>query len=216
MSDEEIRGLELPYRQDSLELRTLGMLPSSATSKGSASAGRCGSVRSMSQVVFAAELKDLPPRYNLVRVNSMALEMKIIRPATSVQGDELLCLVDERICSGLKAPSCGANDEFWGTHGVAEAKVYNRSFISELKNERIWRPRTEGPGKLTSEFQLNFRDILGGSRSTNLETFLYQGAIVDNGLVHRSLRFVMIDDLIACSGEVVLDLEVDACGGSTL
>ncbi len=211
MTAEEIRMTELPYPAGSMEMRTLGTEPVLMSYGASGGCGR----RAHAQVVFAADLRGLPPRHTVARVNRMALEMKLIRPTTAFDGSELMCLLDERVCSGgSSAMSCGANREFWNAFGSDEIRYMNRYFVDQLKNDQIWKRRTAGPGKLTNDFEIDFRQFLSGSRYPDVESFLYLNTVNSGGLVDRTLRIAMVDDLVACSGEVVIEMEIDACGGS--
>jgi hypothetical protein len=209
MGGDEIRSTELPYQLGSLELRTLGTeVYSSSRSQG------CGGNRSHAQVVFAADLIGLPPRHMVKSLKRVSLEMKLIRPTTVFDGTEMMCLIDERVCSGGNGSSCGLNREFWSSFANEEVRYMNKHFVDQLRNEHIWKRREAGQGKLTSDFQIDFRRFLSGSKYSDLESFLYMNSVKNEGLVDRTLRIAMVDDLMACAGEIVVDMIIDPCGGS--
>jgi hypothetical protein len=157
------------------------------------------------QVLFAADLDQLPNRNLIGKVKRVSLELEVVRMVDGLSGTELFCLLNERLCSGTRGREF-LNSRFWSGMSENEIKFMSQYFVDQLRNEKIWSRRASGVGTLTRSFTIDFEELTRGSKY-DLEGILYSGSSGNR----KTLLMAIADDLEACTGQLVIELEVNRC-----
>jgi hypothetical protein len=199
----ERKNLELPYIRQVSRIQSYGY-PEVPAQVSSHCMG-CGAT-SLSQSIFAVDLNRLPNRNHVGQVKRVALELRLVRPTVGLAGNELFCLLNERLCSGTRGNYL--NEAFWRGVSENEKSYMSRYYVDRLLNDEGWLPRKaeNGVGTLHARFVLDLGEMAEGSRY-DLEAILYSGGN-ESG---KTLYMAIADNLATCMGQLVVELEVNHC-----
>jgi hypothetical protein len=162
-----------------------------------------------SQVEFAIDIAGLPPRAAIVQADQVQLKLNLIKISRDSYTDtEMLCLIDERICSGEQYTLATWKDNinpvfFQGTQpsNMAFASQYLDRVVGQVDSHKLY----------ASQVTLELSDILARSSVEDPLKILYGANPEDKPLDHRTLHFVVTDDTYVDSAELVINLREDQC-----
>ncbi|MGK5087997.1 hypothetical protein WDW86_10605 [Bdellovibrionota bacterium FG-2] len=162
-----------------------------------------------SQVVFAVDLTNIPPQSTIRKVNSVTLKLGLTRVVRNQKKrSELLCLLNERLCSGAfnlaKTWQDNVNEDFFKGNEISNP--INAYFSDSFANREIQRI---GKYKVYSEEVTLDLEKLTESSPLPL---LYGKTPETKALDQRTILMSVADDtFVSNEGALVISMDVDTC-----
>jgi hypothetical protein len=216
----EAATLVLPYR--STDQHTIGLFPVGLPEY---KADGEGFVRN-SQVTFAVDLI-LPKRATVKEIIGLKLILamtKVIDRGDRILDTELLCWLDQRMCSGqvFKIYGHGKNrDESWIANinpnffDDARSQLVNENFSTTVMENEV--KEVNVGSKILKLFTashvvLDFADLFPDLKDKRLMSALYRRAVIrKDGMRVVPLHFVVADDTYVSDAKLEVQLTYDAC-----
>lgn len=172
-----------------------------------------------SQIPFAVELTDLPPQETLLNNGleymDLAIELTKVGKEANYLETEVLCILNERICSGYRVGETRNpahrdpdwysvhNPAFWGGHGPA-----NPYFGDALTAREVGRV-TGNKKVFFLEGRLPFTELIRGSDVSHPLNLIYRGQpTTEAGWIEKKILYFAIgDDTIIDSLDTKLEIK---------
>ncbi|MCC7440215.1 MAG: hypothetical protein IT285_01195 [Bdellovibrionales bacterium] len=164
------------------------------------------------QVMFAVDLTNLPPAQAVVKAENVAIKLNVTKVSSDpYTNTELLCLLEERVCSGdvYEDPKWvdSINPAFF-RGDLPRNRSFSRRYLTRVL-DRVGSQRL-----YSSEVTLEFNQLLAAySEKGGTMGVLYRGARSDQPVGKKTLYFTVADDTYVGSGDaqVVVNLTEDTC-----
>ncbi|MGK5089236.1 hypothetical protein WDW86_16930, partial [Bdellovibrionota bacterium FG-2] len=163
-----------------------------------------------SQVIFAFDLTDLPPKEAVISLEKAELVLALTKtsrePSTST---ELLCFLDERVCSGEffedKFWKKNINPAFLGGKPPANnffAQQFLENQVGSLDKDKLF----------SQTLTLRLSDLISGSSFHDVLDFAYAGVHSNQPVSKRVLKLEIADDtFVAKDSALKITLIEDTC-----
>ena len=162
-----------------------------------------------SQVTFAFDAL-LPPKVTVQNIQRASIEVAVMKLANACNvGSEILCSLDNRVCSGLAYDKntwqANYNPAFWG---AIDAASTNNTLFSDLLLQH--RMKNISNMWASGNISIDVTDFLKGSKSDDVLQFLY-GNDTGNKTADHTLRFALAEDVYVSTAHLTLEFDVDTC-----
>jgi hypothetical protein len=163
-----------------------------------------------SQVLFAIDVVSLPPRKAIRELTQALLKIEVSKiERDQFKSTELLCLIDERICSGYVYEASNwqdnINDAFFRLEGGPSNTYFAGAYLDRSME------KVDNHNHYAAELVLPLEEILHGSGVQDPLHLIYGLQRDDQRLDLRTLKFVVADDTYVSKAELSLTLVEDQC-----
>ncbi len=162
------------------------------------------------QVLFAIDVVALPPMVSIKSAPLLSLNLSVTSKAIGKKEirSEVLCLLDEKLCSGiLSKPKNYPDNLNTGFFGLKEPE--NKFFAEQLAAAQ---PSSSAAGSaFAAELSLGLDQLVSGTKDPNALKLIYGAADPAQPLKKRTMVFAIADDTFVASAELAVTLEEDSC-----